>query len=124
MCIRDRGGDDRVTEDYGILPQGRVCKEVVSRADGYIGAMNTYGIGKAAVEAGAGRHTKESKLDYGAGIKLNKRIGDSIKKGEVIATVYASDIKLCNKAESILSESIILSNEKPIKKDIILEVIQ
>ena len=119
-----QGGDDGIIDDYGLLPHGNVSKEVISRADGYIGAMNTYGIGKAAAETGAGRHTKESKLDYGAGIILNKRIGDSIKKGEVIATIYASDMELCNKAENILNESIILSNEKPMKRDIILEVIQ
>ena len=37
---------------------------------------------------GAGRLTKEDKLDYSAGIIVNKNINDYVKKGDVIMTLY------------------------------------
>ena len=31
---------------------------------------------------------KEAKIDYEVGIYLNKLVGDTVKKGDVLATVY------------------------------------
>jgi len=42
---------------------------------------------------GAGRETKKSKIDLAVGIKLNKKVNDSVKKGEVIATLYVNNEK-------------------------------
>ena len=34
--------------------------------------------------------TKESKIDYGAGILLKKKVGDFVKKGEILAILYSN----------------------------------
>ena len=48
-------------------------------------------LGKLAVALGAGRRTKEDKIDHGVGIKLHKHIGDVVKKGDVLATLYINE---------------------------------
>ena len=40
---------------------------------------------------GAGRVNKKDKIDYGVGIKLHKQVGDSVKKGDLLATLYVKD---------------------------------
>ena len=72
------------------LPQGRAKRQILAASSGWLGAMDTQGIGRCSLLLGAGRETKESSLDYGAGIRFAKTLGDSVKKGEVLATVYAS----------------------------------
>ena len=39
---------------------------------------------------GGGRETKESKIDLSVGVVLKKKVGDYVKKGDVIATLYAN----------------------------------
>lgn len=87
--IRRQGGDPEVVRHPEKLPQGRVARKVTASASGWLGAMDTQGIGRCSVLLGAGRETKESSLDYGAGIRFAKILGDSVKTGDVLATVYA-----------------------------------
>ena len=47
-------------------------------------------IGTAAMLLGAGRATKESEIDLAVGIVLNIKVGDSVKKGDSLATVYSN----------------------------------
>ena len=72
---------------------------------------------------GAGRETKESKIDMGVGIVLNKKVGDFVKSGDVLATLYVNE-KNVNEAIDMLSSAYVMTNEKvePIKK--IIEVIR
>jgi pyrimidine-nucleoside phosphorylase len=39
---------------------------------------------------GAGRLTKDDAIDFNAGIVLNKKIGDQVKKGDILATLYTN----------------------------------
>lgn len=82
--------------------------------DGVISKMNSENIGNAARILGAGRLSKEDVIDYNVGIRLDKKIGDKVKKGDVILRIYHSD-KGLDEAVKILKESIIISNKY--KKD-------
>lgn len=59
--------------------------------DCYIEHMDTECCGKTSVILGAGREVKESAIDYTAGIKFYKKTGSFIKKGDMIAELFASD---------------------------------
>ena len=66
--------------------------------------MNAERVGEASLLLGAGRQTKEDILDMGAGITLHKKTGDAVKKGDTLATLYASDAdKLSVARERFLS---------------------
>ena len=47
--------------------------------------------GKISVNLGAGRKSKEDSIDYGVGIRLHKHVGDFVRKGDVLATLYIND---------------------------------
>ena len=63
-------------------------QEIVADRDGVVKNIDALKLGKLSVSLGAGRESKEDKIDYSVGIYLNKLVGDSVVKGDVIATVY------------------------------------
>jgi len=65
--------------------------EVKSPRNGHVINMNAYEFGKLSLELGAGRKNKEDVIDYSVGIVLNKKIGDDVKKGDTLCTLYVKD---------------------------------
>lgn len=65
-------------------------RKIKAPTDGVIKKINALELGKLSLGLGAGKVTKEDKIDYTVGIKLNKLIGDSVKKGDVLATLYVN----------------------------------
>ncbi len=63
-------------------------QEIVANRYGVVKNIDALKLGKLSVSLGAGRESKEDKIDYSVGIYLNKLVGDSVVKGDVIATVY------------------------------------
>lgn len=63
---------------------------VFSCKSGYLNSINSYIIGISSMNLGAGRVRKDDKIDYNAGIILNKNIGDYVKKGDLLCTCYGS----------------------------------
>ena len=57
---------------------------------GYVGKINALALGEIASLLGAGRLTKDDAIDFNAGIVLNKKIGDQVKKGDILATLYTN----------------------------------
>ena len=64
--------------------------EEVTLKPGVVQAMDTEMIGAAAMCLGAGRKTKDDVIEYGAGIRIHKKIGDRLAAGESAATLYYS----------------------------------
>jgi pyrimidine-nucleoside phosphorylase len=114
-----QGGDISVLEDLSKFEGAKIVFEVLSHCSGYISSMNTEEIGKASVMLGAGRVTKESTIDYTAGIILNKKTGDFVNENETLATFYASDMSLIEGAKKCFVEALSFSSIKPAVKPII-----
>lgn len=69
--------------------------EIVATEAGIIKKINALELGKLSVKLGAGRVNKEDKIDYNVGIYLNKLVGDTVKKGDLLATIYVNkNVKL------------------------------
>lgn len=94
-----QGGDETVILDTDKFEKAKESYEIRAKKSGIIQAMDAEGVGIASVLLGAGRETKESPIDFSAGILLNKKTGDSVQNGEVLATLYADDAKLFAAAE-------------------------
>ena len=67
---------------------------VISDKSGYISNIDAEKIGKLSLALGAGRMTKENKIDYDVGIVLNKKIGDYITKGDILGKIYYDSKKV------------------------------
>lgn len=120
--VQAQGGDlDAINE--GFAPS-TFSQPFTSSTEGYIHQVNALDIGLATVKLGAGRETKDSKIDYGAGILLKKKIGDYVKKGEALAVLYSQDEASLSSASTILAGAYVFQSAAPIKKPLILDVIQ
>ena len=86
---------------------------------GFIKSIDSFVIGSNSMLLGAGRVEKNSKIDYDAGIILNKKKGDFVRKGDVLCLLYGKTINY----EEIYS-AFKISFLKPISKNIIIKVIE
>ena len=92
--IEAQGGDPLAADDYDRLPKARFKVEVLATHEGYVEKINAMEIGNAAMILGAGRATKEDKIDPAVGVTLDKKIGDYVESGTKIVTIHANDMGL------------------------------
>ena len=98
--------------------------ELKAETTGYVEHIDAKTAGMAGVLLGAGRNTMEDAIDYGAGIWLDKKSGDAVKKGDVIATLYASDKKRLADGVELFKQAVKLSKKKPAPYKIVKEIIK
>jgi pyrimidine-nucleoside phosphorylase len=87
--IAAQGGDSRVCEDFSLLPVASQQVEFPAPSSGFIADIDSYRVGLAAIETGAGRRKKEDAIAYGSGFVFHAKIGDRVEKGQGIITVYS-----------------------------------
>ena len=117
--VEAQSGEVLVIEDPANFEKAPYSYEVRASQDGYVAHMDTEKCGIASVALGAGRATKESSIDYSAGIMLHKKTGDPIKQGEVRATLYASSEALFKEAAELLTEACQIEEVCPKKEPLI-----
>ncbi|MGD6853488.1 pyrimidine-nucleoside phosphorylase [Bacillus infantis] len=88
--LSSQGGDASVVDDPSRLPQAEYVYELDAKEDGYVSEIVADAVGTAAMVLGAGRATKESEIDLAVGLMLRKKIGDTVSKGESLATIYSN----------------------------------
>lgn len=109
--LSSQGGDASVVDDPSRLPQAKYTFELEAKADGYVAEIVADEIGTAAMLLGAGRATKDSVIDLAVGLMLRKKIGDQVKKGESLVTIY-SNFENVEVVKTKLYENITISSEK------------
>ncbi|MFV8400949.1 pyrimidine-nucleoside phosphorylase [Mycoplasma sp. 005V] len=65
--------------------------EVIADQEGYLEIFDALTFGIVSMKLGAGRKTKEDSIDFEAGITLNKKTNEEVKKGDVLFTLYSSN---------------------------------
>ncbi len=73
-----------------VSPNTEVIK---AHKSGVIKQIDALEMGKLSLALGAGKEKITDKIDYTVGIKLHKLVGESVKKGEALATIYYSKKK-------------------------------
>ena len=122
--IIESGGNGDLVDDYSILPIAKNKMEVFSNKEGYVSKIKAEEVGKAAMIIGAGRATKEDEVDHAVGLKILKKVGDKIEKGEKIAEIYYNDAKNVENSKNMILDAYVLQNEKVLKPKAILEIIE
>jgi len=122
--IELQGGNPYIIDNYDLFKKPKHVFELTSGHDCYIKKIKTDMLGVSSMILGAGRETKESKIDYSAGIKLHKKTGMFVKKGDAIATFYSDDIEKINLALETFKESLILSDSPEPQRPLILSHIE
>ena len=114
--IRLQGGDESVVDDYTRLPLARNTKEVLAESAGYITSIACQEFGEHVVTLGGGRKKTEDKIDFGVGFVVHKCVGQRVKKGEKLVTIYFNDNQkkiVETIEEEILNKNIKIKATKP-----------
>ena len=112
--VTAQGGDAAVIWDTSKFDAAPFRREVLVEESGYISAMNAERVGIASVALGAGREKKGDPIDMAAGIILERKTGDYVEKGEVLATLLTSDEKRLDDGERIFREALSFGHEQPV----------
>ena len=107
-----QGGDTSVLRDASLFRKAKYAHDICAPADGYIVQNDVERIGNASVLLGAGRIKKEDSIDFAAGIIMHKKLGDAVKAGEPICTLYADDDTLFAAAEEMYVGGLTIGAEK------------
>ena len=110
--VEAQGGDPSVIYEPGKFEKAKYRKEIPALRSGYIVSMDTEGCGIASSLLGAGRETKESSIDYTAGIILHAKTGDRVEKGEIIATMFTGDETKFDSAEEKFYQSLMIEDRE------------
>jgi pyrimidine-nucleoside phosphorylase len=122
--IRLQGGDARVVDEPGRLPQPRFHTHVLSSTTGYVCTTNCQQFGIALAILGGGREKKEDAIDHAVGLEFHKRIGDRVERGEPLATIhYNGDARLAE-AKTMIAGSYVIAQEVPQKPPLIRRILQ
>ena len=114
--IRYQGGDiNKIKEKAHTI-------EVKSNKTGYINNISSLDIAKVVFELGAGRKKKTDKIDYACGIVLNKTLGDRVKEGDTIATIYYN--RKVKDMENIVYNSFTIQKKRAKNRKIIIKTIK
>ncbi len=119
-----QGGDVRYIENPKLFRRAGISGCVLAPEDGYLAKTNTEGIGVAAGLLGAGRETKESSIDFGAGIYMKKKLGDKVKKGEALAELFTSQESRLEKAARYMENCMEIRKQKPGMPKLIVDIIR
>lgn len=104
------------------IPLSRSRFDVLAPSDGYVFSFDTEKIGIAALSLGAGRLKASDVVDHTSGIEVHRKLGDEVKKGDRIFSLYASGEKanqLFVQAQAIVLGATTISLQKPTLPDLI-----
>ncbi len=86
--VQAQGGDVDFVRHPEKLPQATYVTELQATHNGWIAGVKAMKLGTLAMELGAGRATKEDKIDPSVGLIINKKVGQSVNQGESLVTIH------------------------------------
>lgn len=115
QMIVAQGGNGDVVDDPTLMPQAQYKIELPAKTDGVVAKMTADELGIASMLLGGGRQTKDDDLDYAVGLELHKKVGDPVKAGESLLTIY-SNRESVDDIKTLLYDNIeIADHAEPIK---------
>ncbi len=122
--VAAQGGELKFIENPEKYPKARVIEKIRSKESGYLTEVNNYTLGMCALELGAGRKTKEDKIDPKAGIIFNIKIGDYVKKGQVIAELHSSSQSKVENIKELFYNTLTFGKNKVKKPRLIKKILE
>jgi pyrimidine-nucleoside phosphorylase len=117
--IEAQGGDPAP----GALPTAPVIRELAAVGQGFVSEVSALGLGRAALELGAGRRTKEDEIDHAVGIRCFAKHGDPVEPGQPLAEVHARDDQAADRAVDQVRGLISIVADPPPLRPIVLETL-
>ena len=121
--VEAQGGDSSLLLDLEKYPVSKYSEDIFAMSDGFVESIDPYILGIACVNLGAGRTKMDDVLDHKAGVKLFKKLGDSIGKGDKLVSVYSDSKEKLEFQLIEINSAITIGNEKPQIPELLKEII-
>ena len=121
--VANQGGDPAITDNEKLLGEPAFAVDVTAQEDGCVTALDAMGIGLASQHSGAGREKKEDEIDMTAGILLEKKTGDEVRKGDRLCTVFGNDRAKAEAGAREAFKAYSIGPVRPEKTELIKEII-
>ncbi|TCI29454.1 pyrimidine-nucleoside phosphorylase [Exiguobacterium sp. SL-10] len=121
--VAAQGGDASLVDDLSKLPQAKYETTFVAKQAGYVESIIADEVGVAAMLLGAGRATKDDQLDFAAGITLEKKVGDKVEAGDVIAVLRSNKEDMASALER-MDHAYTIGATEPTARPLVHAVIQ
>ena len=111
--IAEQGGDPRVVDEPGRLPQARHRSSIRADRSGYVTRLSAGSIARAAVALGAGRDTVGESIDSAAGIRVVSSVGAHVSKGDAVLELLFNDPARQEIAVHLASQAVRIDDMPP-----------
>jgi pyrimidine-nucleoside phosphorylase len=108
--IEAQGGNPKVVEDPGVLPQAQAVEVYRAERAGVVARVEPRRLGRAIVELGGGRTKVEDMVDPTVGFVVTCKPGDAVRAGEPIASVFARDEHGIAIGMAALTEAVVIGD--------------
>ena len=122
--VSSQGGNIKYIDDPEKYPKAKEISQIKALNSGYLTGIDNYMLGMCSLELGAGRKTKEDKIDPKAGIVFNFKIGDKINKGDVIAEFHSSSQSKVENVKDLFYNALSLGSAPVKKPKLIKKILQ
>lgn len=120
--VKAQGGDDAFIRHPEMFPKAKEVIPVYSQKTGYVKDLKAKPLGIVSMKLGGGREKTDDDIDYSVGLVLHKKIGDFVKKGEVLVEVH-TNTGLSQELETEIFNAYDFSDEFAGKPQLIDEVL-
>lgn len=121
--VEAQGGDASCVYDTELLPKAELVEPLYAPVSGYVQKIICDEVGICSLILGGGRETKESEIDLSVGIVLNKKVGDAVDKGEVLAYIHAGNRERLNACRERLLQAYQIGREPVRKNQVIKQIV-
>ena len=121
--VAEQGGDARVADDPGRLPQAKLRIALGSPSSGFVTDVDAMGVALAALHLGAGRARAEDKVDHSVGVDHLVKVGDPVRAGDALCRIHAKSPGAAKEASAMLLKAIAIGGERRVPARLVDEVI-
>lgn len=111
--IKNQRGDERIIENYDLLPKARYQEDYLALKSGYLSFIDTKKLGFLNNFLGGGRTKMEDEIDYSVGFVFVKKLGEKVEKDKPILRIYANDKVKLKEVKKQMKEVILIKENKP-----------
>src|SRR5262249_21350527 len=122
--IQSQGGDARVVDDPNLLPRTAFVEKFQSSRDGFVSRCDAKLLGLASNVLGAGRNRVDDIVHPAVGLYLERKMGDPVKRGDVLCHIHWNDEKRLRKAIPLIQQAFEVKARPPRLQPLIHAVLE
>ena len=115
QMIKAQGGDPDAP-----LPKAEHWHVIRAAESGYVSELEAISVGVASWRLGAGRERKEDAVQFGAGIEIHAQVGQQVKAGDPVMTLFTETPERFERAIAIAEQAVSISDKKPAARKLVL----